>query len=70
MTQPVNLNRYRKAKARVEKRAQADSNAVAFGRTKSEKEQAARENSRAARKLDGKVLQTPLGGTEDNPEKP
>ena len=37
MGKPVNLNRYRKEKARAEKKARADQNAVAFGRTKSEK---------------------------------
>ena len=31
---PVNLNRYRKDKARAEKRARADENAVKFGRSK------------------------------------
>lgn len=34
---PVNLNRVRKDKARAEKRARADENAVKFGRTKAEK---------------------------------
>ncbi len=37
MAKPVNLNRYRKEKARAEKKARANQNAVAFGRTKSEK---------------------------------
>ena len=36
--QPVNLNRVRKEKARVQKRARADENAVKFGRTKAEKQ--------------------------------
>ncbi|NOE26034.1 DUF4169 family protein [Ruegeria sp. HKCCD6157] len=38
MGKPVNLNRYRKEKARAERKARADRNAVAFGRTKAEKE--------------------------------
>ena len=38
MAQPVNLNRYRKAKARADKKAQADENAVKFGRSKAMKE--------------------------------
>ncbi|MEO1139442.1 MAG: DUF4169 family protein [Pseudomonadota bacterium] len=38
MSQPVNLNQFRKAKERVKKRAQADENAVKFGRTKTERE--------------------------------
>ena len=38
MAEPVNLNRYRKARERVEKKARADENAVKFGRSKAEKE--------------------------------
>lgn len=38
MGKPVNLNRYRKEKARAEKKARADQNAVAFGRSKAEKD--------------------------------
>lgn len=34
---PINLNQARKAKARSEKRAEADANAARFGRTKAEK---------------------------------
>jgi len=34
---PVNLNRYRKEKARGEAKAQADANAARFGRTKAER---------------------------------
>ncbi|MEO0568405.1 MAG: DUF4169 family protein [Pseudomonadota bacterium] len=37
MSQPVNLNQFRKAKARTEKRANADENAVKFGRTKAQR---------------------------------
>lgn len=37
MTKPVNLNRFKKTKARAEKQARASENAVKFGRTKSEK---------------------------------
>ena len=38
MAEPVNLNRYRKARARAERKAQADENAAKFGRSKAEKE--------------------------------
>ncbi|MFN3210315.1 MAG: DUF4169 family protein [Roseovarius sp.] len=38
MSEVVNLNRVRKARDRVKKRAQADENAVKFGRTKAERE--------------------------------
>ena len=51
---PVNLNRFRKARARAEKRAQGDANAVKFGRTKGEKAAVKAETARAARDLDGK----------------
>jgi len=55
MSQPVNLNRFRKNKARAEKKARADQNAVKFGRIKAQKdiEQARADN--ASRDLDGKA---------------
>ncbi len=37
MPEPVNLNRFRKDRARAEKKARADENAVKFGRTKAQK---------------------------------
>jgi hypothetical protein len=54
MAEPVNLNRYRKTKARAEDKARADRNAVAFGRTKAEKDLARAQAEKAARDLDGK----------------
>ncbi|WP_164658913.1 DUF4169 family protein [Tropicibacter sp. Alg240-R139] len=53
MAQPVNLNRFRKDKARAEKKARADQNAVKFGRPKSEKELDRARTDKAARDLDG-----------------
>ena len=53
MAQPVNLNRYRKAKARAERKARADENAVRFGRTKAEKKLESAQAEKAARDLDG-----------------
>ncbi|MEM6594037.1 MAG: DUF4169 family protein [Pseudomonadota bacterium] len=50
---PVNLNQFRKEKARAAKKARADENAVKFGRTKAQKLKEATEQDRAARKLDG-----------------
>ena len=38
MAEPVNLNRFRKEKARAEKKARADQNAARFGRTKAQKD--------------------------------
>lgn len=37
MSSPVNLNRFRKEKARAEKKARAKENALKFGRSKAEK---------------------------------
>lgn len=54
MAEPVNLNRYRKQKARAEDKARADRNAVAFGRSKAEKDLARAQAEKAARDLDGK----------------
>jgi len=53
MTQPINLNKYRKARLRDEKQAQAEANTVKFGRTKAERlaETAAARKARQA--LDG-----------------
>lgn len=38
MSPPVNLNKFRKAKARADDTTRAEANAVKFGRTKAEKE--------------------------------
>ena len=46
MSKPINLNQFRKSKARVENTVLADSNSVKFGRTKFEK------------KVDSKVNET------------
>ena len=53
MTQPVNLNRHRKAKARAEKKARADENAVKFGRSKSAKAREKLRADKADREHDG-----------------
>lgn len=50
---PINLNQVRKQKARAEKRARGDENAVMFGRTKAEKELEAARAEKAARDLAG-----------------
>ena len=51
---PINLNKARKTRARAQKRAQADENAVRFGRTKAEKQAEKAEADRATRDLDAK----------------
>lgn len=53
MAQPVNLNRFRKEKARAAKKARADENAVKFGRSKSEKQADSTAQAKATRQLDG-----------------
>ena len=53
MAQPVNLNRFRKEKARAEKKARADENSVKFGRSNVEKQRDAKQTSKAERDLDG-----------------
>lgn len=56
MAEPVNLNRYRKAKARADRKAQADENAVKFGRTKAEKDLDSARAERAESTIDGHKL--------------
>ncbi len=53
MAEPVNLNRYRKTKARAEVKARADANAVKFGRSKAEKTLDQARRDKARRDLDG-----------------
>jgi len=52
MTQPVNLNKFRKAKTREAEKAQAAENRVKFGRTKAEKTVSKLEAERARRAHD------------------
>lgn len=53
MAKPVNLNRYRKTKARAENKVRADTNAVKFGRNKAEKTLDEARSDKARRDLDG-----------------
>jgi len=52
MSQPINLNRFRKAKARAEKSARATQNAVKFGRSKAEKHLQETKNAAQVQHLD------------------
>jgi hypothetical protein len=52
MTEPINLNRARKARAKTEAQATAAENRVKFGRGKSEKMVSKLEAERARRALD------------------
>jgi len=54
MSNVTNLNRFRKQKARAEKKARGDENAVKFGRSAAQKAREATEAEKAARELDGK----------------
>ncbi|WP_170367066.1 DUF4169 family protein [Ruegeria arenilitoris] len=56
MGKPVNLNRYRKEKARAEKKACADRNAAAFGRSKADKQLDKARTEKARRDLDNHEL--------------
>ncbi len=49
----VNLNKHRKAQAKVAAKAQADANAVKFGRTKGQKTADLEATDKARRGLDG-----------------
>ncbi|MEM6635092.1 MAG: DUF4169 family protein [Pseudomonadota bacterium] len=53
---PINLNRVRKTKKRAAERAEADVNAVRFGRTRHEKAAERIEKERFNHGLDGKRL--------------
>lgn len=52
MSDPVNLNKIRKARKRADDKARADKNAVKFGRTKARKSAEAAQADRAVRNLD------------------
>ncbi|NIY78616.1 DUF4169 family protein [Celeribacter sp. HF31] len=48
----TNLNQFRKQKARADKRAEGDQNAVKFGRTKAQKALEAAQKAKAKSELD------------------
>lgn len=52
MSEPVNLNRFRKAKAKSDAQAQAAENRVKFGQTKAQKKLEAALRGKAASQLD------------------
>ncbi|MDX8348858.1 DUF4169 family protein [Cognatiyoonia sp. IB215446] len=49
---PINLNQARKARAKMRAKAQADQNAIRFGRSKAEKQRDKAEVERANKRLD------------------
>ncbi len=58
MAEPINLNKARKAKARVDQRSQAAENRVRFGQSKAVKAISKLEAERTRRDLDGKKRET------------
>jgi hypothetical protein len=54
MSSVTNLNQFRKAKARQDKRAKAAETAVKFGRTKAQRDLEKARAAKAKRDLDGK----------------
>ncbi len=63
MSAPVNLNKYRKARAKADKASRAQENAVKFGRTGAEKKLDRDLARKASRDLDNHQLRP------DDPEK-
>lgn len=59
MAEIINLNKARKAKARVTAEKQAAENRVRFGRSKAQKQQDAAESEAMRRKLDSLRLDPP-----------
>ncbi|MFC7380131.1 DUF4169 family protein [Brevundimonas sp. GCM10030266] len=57
MGEIVNLNRFRKDRAKAEAKATASANRAAHGRTKAEKTKADKERTRAEQLLDGSKLE-------------
>ena len=53
MNTPINLNKYKKQKARADKKAQAAENAVKFGLTKTERLNAKKETQKRCAHPDG-----------------
>ncbi len=64
MSEPVNLNKFRKAKARAGKQQSAKENRAQFGRTKLDKALEAARASKAASQVDGHRLDT--GKTDED----
>jgi hypothetical protein len=62
----VNLNKFRKRKAKVERAKQAETNRRLHGRTKLERQRDALQKSELARGLEGKKLTRVPAHTEDD----
>jgi len=53
MTTPLNLNKFRKERARADRKARADENSVRFGEDKAQKQARKASEAQAVRVLDG-----------------
>ncbi|MEO1660852.1 MAG: DUF4169 family protein [Pseudomonadota bacterium] len=53
MAEPINLNKFRKQKARADKDQQAQENRIKFGRTKAAKSRDKAEADKASKTIDG-----------------
>lgn len=60
MAKVVNLNKFRKAKARLEREKQAETNRRLHGRTKAERQRDLMQKQRLESKVDGARLEPPL----------
>lgn len=58
MSTPLNLNRFRKERARAEKKARAEENSVQYGQTKAEKQLQKARAEQITRTLDGHKRET------------
>ncbi|KPA22452.1 hypothetical protein shim_07340 [Shimia sp. SK013] len=54
MSNVTNLNQFRKTKAKVARKSQADENAAKFGRSKAQKNSEQTRQEKLSRNLDGK----------------
>ncbi|MBO9396996.1 DUF4169 family protein [Shimia sp. R9_2] len=54
MAEIINLNKFRKARARADQKALAEENAIKFGRTKAQKQLEEAQAEKSERDLDGK----------------
>jgi hypothetical protein len=59
MSTPINLNKFRKEKARTDKRVKAGENSVKFGRTKAQKAAEHVQTEQVKTYLDGHKLDKP-----------
>lgn len=67
MVEPVNLNKYRKSKARADKIKTAAENRLKFGRTKAEKLKHQSQDKNAVTFLDGHKRDRKHGDQNDEP---